>query len=480
MGFPEYKKEMTMLTNFLIASAIYLIVLIFLVRRTRIKEKTTSNYLLGGGNIGFVMGLFTTAATLFSAFTVVGMPDFFRTHGVGAWIFLAVSDTMMVYGLIRVGEILRKKARHLDFKGMSGLMVSTYGSKLAGYVAFGGAVIFLIPYIAVQISGISIFLNAAFPDVVPVWVWSLSIVAVMIIYSETGGLRAIMYNDTLQGIMLFFTIWIVGYNCIEHFGSIESMFEKVESVNQELLSVPGPKGLFTTQFFIISALAIICLPFTQPQISTRVVIMKSSSSLRKMAIGLGVVAILVILPTLFMGMYGAVLYPEASTQDFIGHVLLYDQAAGIAALGLIGLVAAAISTSDSQIFALGAELRSLIHLEDAKSIQITRVFIVLFGILALVFSIVSTEHLVMLARTSFTGTAMMAPMILLGILSKTRPSSLLPLITLVALIIFIVTKLGYLPAQLFDLQLELILFSILIVAVLAEVFRTKTVHQKNG
>lgn len=93
----------------------------------------------------------------------------------------------------------------------------------------------------------------------------------------------------------------------------------------------------------------------------------------------------------------------------------------------------------------------------------------LFGILALVFSIVSTEHLVLLARTSFTGTAMMAPMILLGILSKTRPSSLLPLITLVVLIIFIVTKLGYLPAQLFDLQLELILFSILIVAVLAEV-----------
>ena len=133
------------------------------------KEKTTSNYLLAGGNIGFVIGLFTTAATLFSAFTVVGMPDFFRTHGIGAWIFLAVSDAMMVYALIRVGELLRRKARKMEFKGMSGLMVTTYGSKLAGYVAFGGAVIFLVPYIAVQISGISIFLNAAFPEAIPVW-----------------------------------------------------------------------------------------------------------------------------------------------------------------------------------------------------------------------------------------------------------------------------------------------------------------------
>jgi len=458
-----------MLTKFIIAGIVYLAILIFLVRRTRVKEKTTSNYLLGGGNIGFVIGLFTTAATLFSAFTVVGMPDFFRTHGIGAWVFLAVSDAMMVYGLIRVGEILRRKARNLDFKGMSGLMSTTYGTKLAGYVAFGGAMIFLIPYIAVQISGISIFLNAAFPDAVPVWAWSSIIVAIMIIYSETGGLRAIMYNDTLQGVLLFITIWIIGWNCIEHFGSIDSMFKKVESVNNQLLSTPGPKGLFTAQFFIISAIGIICLPFTQPQISTRVVIMKSSSALRKMAIGLGVVAILVILPTMFMGMYGAVLYPEATTQEFIGHVLLYDQASGVAALGLVGLIAAAISTSDSQIFALGSELRSLLHLDDKKAVSITRVFIVIFGLLALIFSIVSTEHLVLLARTSFTGTAMMAPMILVGILSSKNLSSLMPLMTLAALLIFILAKLGAAPAKIGMLEMEIVLFIGLALAAFLEV-----------
>lgn len=458
-----------MLIKFVIAGAVYLAILIFLVRRTRVKEKTTSNYLLGGGNIGFVIGLFTTAATLFSAFTVIGMPDFFRTHGIGAWIFLAVSDAIMVYGLIRVGELLRRKARKLDFKGMSGLMATTYKSKWAGYVAFGGAVVFLIPYIAVQISGISIFLNAAFPDAIPVWVWSSIIVAIMIIYSETGGLRAIMYNDTLQGILLFVMIWIIGWNCIEHFGSIESMFEKVESVNKKLLSTPGPKGLFTPQFLIISAIAIICLPFTQPQISTRVVIMKSSSALRKMAIGLGVVAILVILPTLFMGMYGAVLYPEATTQEFIGHVLLYDQASGVAALGLVGLIAAAISTSDSQIFALGSELRSLLSIDDKKAVSITRVFILIFAVLALLFSIVSTEHLVLLARTSFTGTAMMAPMILVGILSSKKLSNLMPLVTFLALSIFILAKLGILPSKVWVLQMELVLFIGLALSALIEI-----------
>ncbi len=457
-----------MLTNFIIVGLVYLTILIFLTRITRLKKKTTSSYLLAGGNIGAVIGLFTTAATLFSAFTVVGMPDFFRSQGVGAWIFLAVSDAIMVYVLIRIGELIRRKARGLNFQGMSGLMVSTYGTKLAGYVAFAGALIFLIPYIAVQISGISIFLNAAFPDAFPVWIWSTIIVGIMVLYSETGGLRAIMYNDTLQGIILFVVIWIIGWNCLSHFGSISSMFSKVESVKAELLSTPGPNGLFTSQFLIISAIAIIFLPFTQPQISTRVIIMKSSSALRRMAIGLGIFAILVILPTMLMGMYGAVLYPDASTQEFIGQVLLYDQASGIAALGLIGLIAAAISTSDSQIFALGTELRSLLNLEDQKALFITRIFILVFGLLALIFSIISSEHLVLLARTSFAGTAMMGPMILVGILSSKKPTRLMPLLTVVALMLFILAKAGIIPARVWVLDIEIWLFLGLSIAVLIE------------
>ncbi len=462
-----------MITSFIIAGFLYLAVLILLIRITRLKEKTTNNFLLAGGNIGFVLGLFTTAATIFSAFTVVGMPDFFRTHGIGAWIFLAISDAIMVYGLIRIGAAVRRKARGTDYKGMAGLMRLSYGSKLAGFVAFLGALTFLVPYISVQISGISIFLNAAFPNAFPVWVWSTIIVAIMILYSETGGLRAIMYNDTLQGIILFIVIWIIGWTCLNYFGSISDMFETVKGIEDRLLSTPGPKGLFTPQFLIISAIAIAFLPFTQPQISTRVILMKSDSALRRMAVGLGVFAMLVILPTMFMGMYGAVRYPDYSTQEFVGRVLLYDQASGIAALGLIGLIAAAISTSDSQIFALGSELRSLLEIEDQKALRITRIFIVFVGILALVFSIVSSEHLVLLARTSFAGTALMGPMILLGIFHRKKPSNLLPITTILALFTFLAAKSGALISRIGGLDIELVLFIALVSVTILELLRPK-------
>ena len=57
-------------------------------------------------------------------------------------------------------------------------------------------------------------------------------------------------------------------------------------------------------------------------------------------------------------------------------------------------------------------------MDDRKALSVTRVFILVFAVIALIFSILSSEHLVLLARTSFAGTAMLGPLILMGILSK--------------------------------------------------------------
>ena len=94
--------------------------------------------------MGAVLGFLTFAATLFSTFTLMGMPDFFRIHGVGAWIFLAVSDGAVVFFIVWFGIHLRRKAAEKEFNGISSLLQSSYQSKMAGYIYFAGAFIFLI------------------------------------------------------------------------------------------------------------------------------------------------------------------------------------------------------------------------------------------------------------------------------------------------------------------------------------------------
>ena len=111
-----------MIVTLIIVSIIYISALVFLSVKSRQKETNTNSYFLAGSNLGSVLGLFTFAATLFSTFTLIGMPDFFREHGVGSWIFLAVSDTVMVFGIVVIGVYFRKKALSGNFKGMSGFL----------------------------------------------------------------------------------------------------------------------------------------------------------------------------------------------------------------------------------------------------------------------------------------------------------------------------------------------------------------------
>ena len=459
-----------MLKTLTILGIIYIAVLVMLAVRSKTAQKTSTHYLLGGANLGAVLGFFTFAATLFSTFTLLGMPDFFRVHGVGAWMFLMFSDAIMVFGLVWIGYAFRKKARSETYYGMSGFLERHYHSKFAGLVAFFGMFIFLIPYVAIQIRGVAIFLHATFPEALPMWVWAVGLVVVMLIYSEVGGLKAIMYSDVLQGILLLIAIWIVGANCVGHFGGVKAMFSEVEKVNEALLSVPGPKGLFDFQFLLGSMLAITLLPYTQPQISTRLAILKNVGALHKMAVGIGFFAFLVILPTAFMGMYGAVVYPEATTSEFLNKTFVADQSHFIGSLVMIGLVAAAISTSDSQLFALGGEVRSILKGEDRKMVGIARISILVFAIMALVFSLLSSDELVLLARTSFAGTSLLAPMIFAGVFyHRAKQLKLIPSLTLIALLVFIGSLLGIVPNSLGGIRMDLILLGLLTIATLISI-----------
>lgn len=459
-----------MLRTLAIVGVIYVALLITFSLSARTKERNSVLYLMAGSNLGAFLGFFTFAATLFSTFTLLGMPDFFRTHGVGAWIFLAISDAVMVFGIIWLGYAFRKRAAGHAYLGMAGFMSFSYQTKMAGIVTFLGAFIFLIPYVAIQIRGVAIFLNAAFPTALPVWGWAMAMVVVMLIYSEVGGLKAIIYSDVLQGILLLIAIWIVGIKCLNHFGGMEAMFDNIAEQNKALLSVPGPRGLFDFQFLFGSMLAISLLPFTQPQVSTRLFIMRDTKALYRMAVGVGVFAFLVILPTLFIGLYGASLYSEASVSEFLNRTFVQDQSHIIAAFLMIGLIAAAISTSDSQIFALGGELRSLLSGEDSKMLRIARIGIGVFALAALGFAIVSSDQLVLLARTSFAGTAIMAPMIFSGIFYK-KASQLkaLPIATLVAILILVVSLAGWAPSAILGVRMDLILLGALAIWALVQI-----------
>lgn len=439
------------------------------------------DYILAGSSVGAIIGLFTYAATLFSTFTLMGMPDFFRSHGVGAWIFLAVSDGAQIFLIVWFGYHLRRRARDRGYRGTAGLLGDLFGNHWAGYVYFAGIFLFLIPYVAIQIRGLAIFLEAVFPAALPAWGWSTTIVVVMLTYSEVGGLRAIMYSDVVQGITLLAVTWIIAASYVYDFGGVGAMFSAVEQVEADLLSVPGPEGLFTRQFLVASFLAILLLPATQPQLTTRLMILKGRATMNRMAVSIGIFAILILLPVVVIGMYGALEYPDASVRQFLSNALLFDQPDFVGAIVVVGLLAAAMSTADSQIFALGTELQSLLSGGEQAAMRKTKIAVWVFGFATLGFSIVASDQLVLLARVSFAGTSMLAPMVLSGILMHRSPGPEVIIGTGIALALFLASKLTLVPQAIFGIRMDLLLLlAMSVLAGLSYLYRRRPERTRTG
>ncbi len=447
-----------MITWVIIMFVAFVALLVFASIKSYKKNRSSEEFMLAGSSLGVFLGFMTFSASLFSAFTFQGMPDFFRTHGIGAWIFLAFSDGVMVFFILWFGRKLRSKAKEKGFKGIAGLMSEIYGSRWAGYALFLSSFLFLVPYAAIQIRGISVFFDAAFPDFLPRWGWSLILVTLMIFYAEIGGFKAMVYSDAIQGTILLVVLWLIATTCIAELGGVKSMFEQVKTTNEALLSCPGPKGLFTWQFLLGSTIAVVMIPVTQPQMGTRLVVMKSLKSMKRMAFAVGTFAILIISATIFIGMYGSVVYPNDSAQDFWGKALLYDQLAPVAGLAMVGLFAACLSTTNAQIFALGNELRSLLPGDEKKSMKITKFFLFVFSILVMVFASLMGDQIALLARVSFTGTSMFAPVVLAAVAMRKRPGKELIVISMIALLIFVGSQAGVVPSKIGVLQLDILLY----------------------
>jgi SSS family solute:Na+ symporter len=129
---------------------------------------------------------------------------------------------------------------------------------------------------------------------------------------------------------------------------------------------------------------------------------------------------------------------------------------------VVGLFAACLSTTNAQIFALGTELRSLLTGSDKTNMRITKISIMVFSLIVLVFSTYMSDELVLLARVSFTGTSMIAPVVLGAVIFSKPPKSLIVLSTL-ALATFIGSLLEIVPEKIAGQPIDYLMYGILFI-----------------
>lgn len=463
----------------LIFSLIYLFFMLFYAYKFANNKLSSNSFLFANSNIGTILTFLGILATLFSTFTLQGIPSFFANHGMGTWIFLGITDVALAGILLYFGLKLRKLSTAFSSKPKNItelLKVANYSKPTIFFHIFFTS-IFLIPYITIQIKGAAFLFNSAFPVGDGYLFWSCVIVGLMLIYSSFGGIRAIYATDAFQGIVILVTSWIIAYFILKNIGGIEELFFHVKNSNNDLLSLPGPKGLLDWQFLLVSFISIVLMPYAQPQLTTRVLVAKDDKSFVKATLVFSFFVILVILPTMIIGFRGSLIQEE----NFLLYILKNEIPPIFYALFIIGVISASMSTSDSILMAIGTEWGSFFSKSEIQENKNANIYVktaaLITALISLVLAQSSFKSLILFSINSFIGTSFLVPILYSISIKSNIIKKILISVSIFCVLIFILKLFSFLPSTFFNLKIELYLYALMGFIMVLAYFKNRLTHK---
>ena len=415
-------------------------------RRSKVGEE---DYYLAGRGQGWLVSSLTIMATFFSSFALLGAPGMVYRDGV---VFALFSLNVPLSGaaVYFLGSKIYKMGKKKGFVTPADMICDHYGSDVALrlLVAFTGF-LYAVPYVVMQIQAGGILAEQLFPGDNSFVVGAILLSLITMIYIMIGGMRSVAWTDVIQGTLLVFGMLVAGLATVAAMGGVSGFFQSIAELPATSLSVPGTTGHWTPEMLFTVCFFASMGSMVQPAQWMRYYSADSTRTLRRSAIIFStVLTVCFLFGIMLVGLGGQALYPIQITADGVlphpdvGAAGQFDQilvvvlknhlpallgsfGAMLAALIMVAIMAAAMSTADSNLHALSAILTRDIYdrFINPSSSQRTRTWvgrsiIALATVLSLLVVIISRTN----AEINLVG--MIAQ---LGLLAIAFSSQLLPL-----------------------------------------------------
>lgn len=394
--------EFGLLETTLIGLAVYTVVVWYVgYLGWRKTGKTVEDYVLGSRLFGTVALTSTIAATWFTAFFYYGAQG---TYYWGGFTFLTNTwwQILLVVFYWTFGIRIWLVGKKHGFMTPADMLADYYQSKLVGVLVAIASIVFLYPYIQIQIVGGGIALDAISQGRLPnAYQWGAFLMFVtMLIYTVIGGVKSVVWTDIIQGVVLFGTLFIGAFIAVSAAGGLDTLFKTVAAKTPDLFIYPdhwfpraeyGHALTFPIYFSFLIGFGI--GGALQPPIWQRYYIFRSPKILRNTCLILAVFYVLACSTAPFIGTAGHILVPglKPPQTDSVLPLMAAKHFPWYAVAVVIGVWAASMSTLDSQILSISSFVsrdiyQALINPKAAeqKLTQITKIMVVVFSIVAFV------------------------------------------------------------------------------------------------
>lgn len=377
-----------------------------------------AGYFLGNRKMnGFVSAL-SYSATTYSAFMMVGLAGLTYKGGVGALGF-EIIYFMGVSLVAFFGPRFWIVGKQFGYVTPSEMLGDRYNNKNVSLVISLASCIFLIPYSAVQLTGVGYLLQGITHNAIPYTTGVVIATILAILFSFIAGIRSVMWTDSLQALLMIVTSTIVVLLIVHGLGGFGEVFHTLHTKYPQSLQVPG-NGFFSFSTFLGLTIPWFFFSLSNPQVSQRLYMPSSLKSLKRMLMGFLIFGFIYTLVSVLWGFSATIMFPNLSNADLATPKLLGSHLVPpvLGVIVMVGIMAAAISTIDSILLTLSSLFARDVYgninkkSDDQKQLNVGKFVIPVIAILAYAFAQLHLNLIAVLSVASSAGLIVTVPAII--------------------------------------------------------------------
>lgn len=335
----------------LVALLLYGVFIFWISHRAGDATESHTEYAVAGRNVGSVALLGTMCLSIWSALAFFGYGAGLYRDGIGYFagavgaFFVGIYAPTVMYRLWLLGK-------KYNYVSPGDYFIHRYSSKFLKNLISIICIVCIIPYIAVQVTGVANGIVTTTQGKIGFWAVVAILTVYIIFHVLKGGNKAVVGTDTFAGfigvgIAILTTIVLI----VAIPGDLVSAAKEIVKTNPEVLQMTGPYATFSG--FLALAISAGMSIIAWPHIFVRSYMAKDENVFKTMGIAFPLMEIVAFGCFLLQGIYaGRVAYPSLGTEesDIVIPLMALNYAPGILAILLvIGVFAFGLSTADSQL-----------------------------------------------------------------------------------------------------------------------------------
>ncbi len=416
------------LIPYLIISAYLLCTLIIGIVGYRSQQNTPEDYFLADRKIGSMVLFFTLIATNFSAFTFLGFSGAGYRIGLSYYPMMGFGTAFVAITFYLIGYKVWLLGKEKNLITPSELIANRLPSQPLKLLFLGVMVIFTMPYLTLQPIGGGYIIENLTNGKIPYFWGAAFLTTIIVLYVFVGGMKSVALTDVFQGVLMLVLMIVAVVAIAQSLGGFSEANRTVYEIKPEVFSRSGINNFFTPhKWFSYMLLWGLSVPMF-PQMFMRFYTPKNANSLKVSASLYPLITCTMFICPVLIGMWGHINFPDlvGKEADKIFPIMLAEYTSTtIAALVMVGALAAFMSTLDSQLLALSSMITRdiyTVYIRPQASLKeqtfVGKVLIVILAIIGLILAANPPATIAAIATQAFTGLAVLFPTVIAALYGR--------------------------------------------------------------